>query len=329
MIIVTGGAGFIGNGIIWGLNQAGYRDILVVDNLGKTSKWQNLNERNYRDYLHKDEFFPWLKKYGPSEQIEAIFHMGACSATTETDVDYLYKNNVHYSMQLFDYCARHRIPFFYASSAATYGMGEHGFTDQFSDGLRPINPYGFSKHKFDEWALVQSVAPEHWAGFKFFNVYGPGESHKGSMRSLVCKALPQIQETGQLKLFKSHKEGYEDGEQKRDFVYIKDVVKALLHFFFSTKHESWTFVPGIYNIGTGEARSFADLGRGVFSALGTEENFEFIDMPISIRNQYQYFTQADLGKLRSSGYFQEPFTSLEEGIRDYVQNYLLEGKIAL
>ena len=329
MIIITGGAGFIGSGLVWGLNNRGYSDILIVDNLGKTEKWKNLNARNYSDYMHKSDFLPWLRKCGHKEEIEAIFHMGACSATTERDIDYLYQNNIHYSMELFKFCARENVPFFYASSAATYGLGEQGFSDKVLQGLKPINGYGFSKQKFDEWVMVQNERPEFWAGFKFFNVYGPGEFHKDSMRSLVCKAVPQIQEHGTLKLFKSYKEGIGHGEQKRDFVYIKDVVRVLLHFFFSIRNHSVDVYPDVYNLGTGQARSFADLGRAVFQAMEKEEKFDWIAMPESIRDQYQYFTQADLGKLRDSGYFQESFSSLEDGVADYVKNYLLPGKLHL
>lgn len=321
MIVVTGGAGFIGSLLIWKLNQLGRTDIIVVDALRTGDKWKNLVKRQIWGVIHKDQFLSWLERAPEAKQIEAVVHLGACSSTTERDVDYLNANNTQYSMALFAYCRDRSIPFVYASSAATYGNGEYGYGDDPTGipHLRPINPYGWSKQLFDAWALKQKTTPPFWCGLKFFNVYGPNEYHKGSMQSLVAKAVPQIQAEGLLRLFKSYREGIDHGEQQRDFVYVKDVVDVMVHLLENTK----TAKSGIYNLGAGEARSFADLARAVFIAMKRESRFEWIEMPEEIRNQYQYFTQAEMARFRKETGYKKPFTSLEDGVREYVHEQLL------
>ncbi len=317
MLVVTGGAGFIGSALIWQLNELGIEDIIVVDHLGTGPKWKNLAKRHFSQIIHKDDFLGWLKSN--KDKIDGIFHMGACSSTTEEDADYLVRNNLQYSIDLFNYCTTEKIPFIYASSAATYGSREQDFFDDdayTARSLRPINKYGFSKHVFDCWVLKQEKTPPFWAGLKFFNVYGPNEYHKGGQASVVFHAFPQIRDEGQLRLFKSHKEGYADGEQQRDFVYVKDVVKVIWHLFEKKK------TSGIYNLGTGQARSFLDLGKATFTAMGKPVKIEWIKMPETLRGQYQYFTKAELKKLREQGGYNAPFFSLEEGVADYVNNYL-------
>ena len=318
MIIVTGGAGFIGSALIWQLNQSGHKDILVVDDLGLEDKWQNLVKRAIRDVVSIAEFPKYLKE--TKTPIEAIFHMGACSSTVEVDADYLMKNNVHYSMMLAEYATKNKIPFIYASSAATYGSEEKDFSDDESSlsSLRPINKYGYSKHLFDQWLLNQSEKPPVWAGLKFFNVYGPCEYHKGSQASVAYHAFSQVRDTSTLKLFKSYREDIPHGEQKRDFVYVKDVVKICEHFMkLDDKQTS-----GIYNVGTGESRSFLDLLGAIGQAFDKKVDPVFIEMPEAIRERYQYFTEADLTRLRQKARYEEPFTSLEEGVKDYYRAYL-------
>jgi ADP-L-glycero-D-manno-heptose 6-epimerase len=321
MIIVTGGAGFIGSALVWKLNEKGLSDIVVVDHMGEGSKWKNLVKRKISDIIHKDKFFEWLDSLPKGLRIEAIFHMGACSSTTEANVDYLVENNLHFSMRLWEFASKHKIPFIYASSAATYGAGELGYSDDVKNlsGLRPINPYGYSKHLFDTWALRQKSKPPFWAGLKFFNVYGPQEYHKGSQASVILHAFPQVRDHGCLKLFKSYRSDYANGEQKRDFVYVKDVVDILYHLY----HARRIAVSGIFNLGSGRARSFSDLGRAVFKAMQIKkEKFEWIDMPLQLRGQYQYFTEANLGELRRRTGYKGKMSSLEEGVADYVCNYL-------
>jgi ADP-L-glycero-D-manno-heptose 6-epimerase len=319
MILITGGAGFIGSALVWGFNEHGYREIVVLDRLGLGDKWKNLAKRQVNYVVPKDQFHTWLDvEQHPS--IQAVFHLGACSSTTERDADYLMDNNVLFTKRLWDYCAAQRIPFFYASSAATYGSEEEKFLDSHEsiESLRPINKYGWSKQLFDAWAIRQQKAPPHWFGFKFFNVYGPQEYHKGPQSSVVYHAFPQVRDHNQLRLFKSHRQDVEHGNQRRDFVYIKDVIKVLLHF-----HHNYKQIPsGIYNLGSGQARSFADLGKAVFQALEKPSRFEWIDMPESLQKQYQYFTQADQTKLREKANYKEAFYTLEDGVRDYVCNYL-------
>ncbi len=323
MLLVTGGAGFIGSALVWALNQSGRNDIVVVDRLGLHDKWRNLSKSTLDYVVPRAKFFSWLDDAAQHPRIEAVFHLGACSSTTERDADYLMENNVLFTKRLWDYCAAEKIPFFYASSAATYGAEEKNFSDDSSriSQLVPINKYGWSKQLFDVWALKQKDQPPAWFGFKFFNVYGPQEYHKGPQSSVVYHAFPQVRNEGRLRLFKSHRPDYEHGEQKRDFVYVKDVVRVMLHFFANARK-----IPsGIYNLGTGEARTFADLGHAVFAALEVEAQFDWVDMPESIRHQYQYFTEADLRRLRETAAYGGSFTSLEDGIRDYVRNYLNRG----
>ncbi len=326
MIIVTGGAGFIGSALIWALNERSQSDILVVDRLGTKNKWQNLVKRKIGHIIHKDEFLPWLKTYGKNSHnsIELIIHLGACSSTFEMDMDYLLKNNVDYSRELFEFCREQDISYIYASSAATYGGGEKGYSDKDSatPTLCPINPYGFSKQLFDMWVLQNKDFPAKWAGLKFFNVYGPNEYHKESMMSIIAKSLPYVKEHNSLKLFKSYLPDYKHGEQKRDFIYVKDVVDVILHFVDSFKKNDQTVTSGIYNVGTGKARTFADLGRCIFKSLEMKPQFDWIEMPDSLKNQYQYFTEADLTKLRKEGGYKKKFTSLEDGVKDYVLQYL-------
>jgi ADP-L-glycero-D-manno-heptose 6-epimerase len=322
MIIVTGAAGFIGSCIVKSLNDQGRRDIICVDRLEEDNKWLNLRGLYYSQYIQADDFIQEevLESLFEFNDIEAVFHMGACSSTTEKDVDYLMYNNVEYSKMLLSMCTDFDVPIVYASSAATYGAGEHGYSDDedTTDKLMPLNAYGYSKQLVDEWILRQSETPSRWFGVKFFNVYGPNEYHKGNMKSVVCQGFHQIKETGKVKLFKSYKEGFVDGGQLRDFVYVKDCVRAMLALIQSETAES-----GIYNLGTGVARSFADLARATFSAMGVKENIEYIEMPESLRDQYQYYTQAKMDKL----YQALPdfkFMSLEVGVKDYVQNHLMQ-----
>jgi ADP-L-glycero-D-manno-heptose 6-epimerase len=321
MIVITGGAGFIGSALVWQLNQSGINDILIVDELGCQDKWKNLSKRQFTDIIHIDNFIPWITA-SKDRKIEAIVHMGACSTTTEVDADFLLKNNVHYSMSLFEYCAAKQIPFIYASSAATYGQGELGYVDDPEQIplLRPINKYGYSKQLFDGWALKQKKTPPFWIGLKFFNVYGPQEYHKGAQASVILHAFPQIREHKKLKLFKSYKEDVAHGEQKRDFIYVKDAVK-IMEFLLKKKSKRQS---GIYNFGTGLARTFVDLGTCVFHAMELNKpKFEWIDMPEALQLQYQYFTAADMRNLRTKIGYKDPFYSLEEGVQDYVRNYLL------
>ncbi|OPL12448.1 MAG: ADP-L-glycero-D-mannoheptose-6-epimerase [delta proteobacterium MLS_D] len=316
MIIVTGGAGFIGSALVWKLNSEGIGDILIVDHLGSSDKWKNLVNRRFDDYLHKDSFLELVRDDRIGGEIEAVVHLGACSSTVERDADYLVENNYRYSRILAEWAHRRNIRFIYASSAATYGDGSRGFSDDntVSAGLRPINMYGYSKQLFDRWVLSNSL-DEHMAGIKFFNVFGPNEYHKGEMRSVVHKAYGQVRNRGRVELFKSHRDGIEHGEQKRDFIYVKDCVSVL--WWLIERRD----VQGIFNLGTGRARSWNDLARAVFNAAGKQPLIDYIDMPESIRAQYQYFTEASMAKLRSAGY-ETPFMSLEDAVADYVGNYL-------
>lgn len=322
MIVVTGAAGFIGSAFLWELNRAGIEEIIVADKLRNEDKWKNLVKRHYFDWIDRDELIEKLQ----SGEIKpkAIVHMGACSATTEKDGDFLIKNNYEYSKKLWEIAAEQEINFVYASSAATYGAGENGYSDDHGliRELRPLNKYGYSKQLFDVWALKQQKTPKIWAGLKFFNVYGPNEYHKGRMASVVLHAFNQAKHEGKVKLFKSHREDYQDGGQLRDFVYIKDVIKVI-KFFADGKGKS-----GIYNLGTGKARSFYDLALNTMKFAGKSPNIEYIDMPVDIRDKYQYFTEADMKKLTECGYSEE-FYSLEDGVKDYVQNYLMNEDIYL
>jgi len=313
--IVTGGAGFIGRNIVAALNERGEEDILIVDNLGKSEKWKNLLGLRYADYQDKDQLRAAVQ-YDHLAEVDAVFHMGACSSTTETDAGYLVDNNYRYTRELCEWCLEHGVRFIYASSAATYGDGSLGYSDadEVTPTLRPMNMYGYSKQMFDLWAMRHGIL-DRIAGLKYFNVYGPGEDHKDDMRSVVNKAYGQILETGKVKLFKSYKPEYKDGEQVRDFIYVKDAVDVTLSFFDNPE------VSGLFNCGTGEARTWNDLVKAVFTAMGKDANIEYIDMPEHLRGKYQYFTEADISKLRETGY-EKPFTTLEEGVKDYVTGYL-------
>jgi ADP-L-glycero-D-manno-heptose 6-epimerase len=316
MIIVTGGAGFIGSAFVWKLNSEGIDDILIVDELGEAEKWKNLVNRRYMDYIHKDVFLRMIRSPQDSMKIRAIIHMGACSSTTERNADYLMDNNYHYSCLLAEWALSKKVRFIYASSAATYGDGMQGFSDEdaVTETLRPINMYGYSKQLFDLWVLRQQVETR-CAGIKFFNVFGPNEYHKGDMTSVVFKAFHQIRETGTVRLFKSYKPEYGDGEQRRDFVYIKDCVEVL---WWLLEHPE---ANGIFNLGTARSRTWNDLIQAVFSAMNRESRIEYFDMPPEVRDQYQYFTEAKMDKLRSAG-CPATFRPLEEAVRDYVANHL-------
>lgn len=313
-IIVTGGAGFIGSCVVKALNEAGIEDIIIVDNIHDTDKWMNMRNKKYLKYVHKSEFLQELPTY---KDVSAIIHMGAQSSTTERDFDYLWKNNFEYTKALWNYCAEKQISFIYASSAATYGDGELGFDDQMNiDELLPLNGYGYSKQLFDLWVKHQATSfPKQHVGLKFFNVYGPNEYYKGSMASMVFHGFRQIKENGEIKLFKSCNPNYKDGEQLRDFIYVKDICKVILWLL---EHKE---VNGLYNVGTGQAQSFRELGEATFKALGLDPNIVYVEMPEHLRKKYQYYTQANMDKLRSVGY-EESFYTLEEGVKDYVQNYL-------
>lgn len=315
-IVVTGGAGMIGSCIVAKLNEMGMEDIYIVDNVNISEKWMNLRNKKYIRYYHKDEFLFELPKL---ENITAIIHMGACSATTEQDFDYLYRNNYLYTIELWKYCTEKQISFLYASSAATYGDGAQGFDDRTDiKCLMPLNRYGYSKHIFDLWAEKQTKRPAQAVGMKFFNVYGPNEYAKGRMASMIFHGFNQVKENNCIKLFKSHKEGYEDGGQLRDFVYVKDICDVIAYFIENPD------VNGLFNLGTGHAASFKTLAESVFIALGLEPNIEYIDMPLDLREKYQYFTQADITKLRDAGYTGK-FRDLKSGATDYVQNYLQQN----
>jgi ADP-L-glycero-D-manno-heptose 6-epimerase len=317
MIAVTGGAGFIGSCLVKELNERGIYDILVVDRLGTGVKWKNLVGKKFASVEHKDTFRTKLLAGGYKADIEAIFHLGACSSTTETDADYLLDNNYQYSKDIALYAEARNIRFIYASSAATYGAGEQGYADTEFDTLRPLNMYGYSKHLFDEWVLRHGL-DHKFVGLKFFNVFGPNEYHKGEMASLVFKAYHQILDTGVLRLFKSYRPEYADGEQKRDFVYVKDCTRVMADML------KFGEIAGIFNLGSGVARSWNDLARAVFAAMNRPMNVEYVEMPAPLRSQYQYFTQADMSKLQQTRVFAPP-ASLEDAVQDYVGAYLSKG----
>lgn len=315
-IVVTGGAGFIGSCMVRTLNDAGYSDIVIVDHFASTEKWKNLRNKEFTEYIHKDQF---LDRLPGLRDVTAVFHFGACSSTTELDFDYLYHNNVHFSKVLWNWCAEREIPFLYASSAATYGDGVQGYSDVADiKGLFPLNGYGFSKQLFDLWAQKQTKAPPQHVGFKFFNVYGPNEYHKGSMSSVVLHAYHKLKSGESVPLFKSYHKDYPDGGQLRDFVYVKDVCSVILYFFTHPE------LSGLFNVGTGRAQSFCELASAVCSVLEVPTKIEYIEMPENLRTRYQYFTRADIVKLRRAGY-DAPFVDLSQGVRDYVLNYLERG----
>jgi ADP-L-glycero-D-manno-heptose 6-epimerase len=316
MIVVTGGAGFIGSAFIWKLNEEGIDDILIVDNLGVSEKWKNLVKRRFNDYLHKESFLEMVLSDKVPFQVSAVIHMGACSSTTERNAEYLMRNNYLYSRALAVWAMKNNVRFIYASSAATYGDGSLGFSDDDSVTLtlRPINMYGYSKQLFDA-GILKNELQKSVTGIKFFNVFGPNEYHKEDMRSVIHKAFGQIRESGKVRLFKSYKPEYPDGGQVRDFVYVKDCVDVLWWIFQNPG------VAGIYNLGTGKARTWNDLVKAVFAAMGREPRIDYIEMPEDIRGQYQYFTEAKMEKLSAAG-CPVPFRSLEDAIRDYVVNHL-------
>jgi ADP-L-glycero-D-manno-heptose 6-epimerase len=320
MIIVTGGAGFIGSALVWHLNQQGIDDILVVDELGREEKWQNLASLRFADYLHKDDFLQLLERDAFKSHPRALVHLGACSSTTEQDADFLMRNNYRYTRTLAEWALARDVRFIYASSAATYGDGARGYCDHddVTPTLLPLNKYGYSKQAFDLWAL-RTGALDKIVGLKFFNVYGPNEYHKGDMSSVVVKAFHQIMQDKVVRLFKSDHPDYADGCQQRDFVYVKDCV-AVIAWLIHNPH-----VAGLFNLGSGTARTWNDLVSAVFAATEIPAYIEYIDLPAALRGRYQYFTQADMGKLRATG-CPVDFPTLEDSVRDYVLNYLLRPR---
>ncbi|EKV27091.1 ADP-L-glycero-D-manno-heptose-6-epimerase [Caenispirillum salinarum AK4] len=321
MYVVTGGAGFIGSNILAALEARGARDLVVVDRLRDTDKWRNVAKRELTDIVHPDALFDFLD--GHRTRIEAVFHMGAISSTTERDADRIVDNNFNLSIALWRWCTVNRVRLIYASSAATYGDGSQGFDDAMTPAhlasLRPLNAYGWSKHLFDRRiarrVMEKREAPPQWAGLKFFNVYGPNEYHKGPQSSVVSQVYPHAAADAHFDLFKSHNPDYPHGGQLRDFVYVRDAVDVMMWLLDNPQ------VNGLFNVGTGKARSFADLASAVYRALGKEPNIRYKDMPVELRGKYQYFTQADVTRLRDAGY-DKPFTSLEDGVTDYVQGFL-------
>ncbi|MCX5811358.1 MAG: ADP-glyceromanno-heptose 6-epimerase [Proteobacteria bacterium] len=313
-IIVTGGAGFIGSNLVKSLNEHGHKNIIIVDHLTNSGKWKNLVDLKLAYYFDRNRFLETLNN-NQLNDIETIIHLGACSNTTETNEDFLIYNNAIFSKILFDFSIKNKCRFIYASSAATYGDGSKGYNDK-ERILTPLNCYGYSKHLFDQWVLDSPEKPKQCVGLKFFNVFGPNEYHKGQMASVVYHGYNQIIKDGEIRLFKSYKEGFEDGEQKRDFIYVKDALKVIL-FFLHNESKS-----GIFNVGTGEARTFFDLAASTFKALNLKPNIRFIEMPESLKGKYQYFTEADMSSLKKIGYDKILF-ELEEGVKDYVQNYLV------
>ena len=319
MIIITGAEGFIGSCLVAKLNEDGFNDLILVDDFSDGERSKNITEKKYTAKIERKEFFDWLDKN--EHLVEFIFHIGARTDTTESDEKIFKELNLYFSKTLWNACVKYGLPLVYASSAATYGDGEFGYDDdtKLLDQLQPMNPYGRSKNDFDKWAVTQNDVPFFWAGLKFFNVYGPNEYHKGRMASVVLHAFNQIKETGKVKLFRSHKPDFNDGEQMRDFIYVKDLCDVCVFLMTNRKHS------GIYNLGSGKARTFKDLVKGIFVALNITPQIEFIDTPADIREKYQYFTEAKMEKLKSIGYT-KPFTSVEDGVMDYVKNYLQLNK---
>lgn len=319
MIVITGAAGFIGSCLITRLNAEGHFDLLLVDDFAKEEKKKNYSDKKFSLLIPRTEFLDWFRQN--STQISFVFHIGARTDTTEFNKAIFDELNVNYSKAIWNICTERNIPMVYASSAATYGLGEYGYDDEESKigQLKPLNPYGDSKNDFDKWVLIQKKCPTQWQGLKFFNVYGPNEYHKGRMASVVFHGFNQAKTKGEIKLFRSHKPEYKDGGQLRDFVYVKDLIDVLF-FLFKNKIKN-----GIYNLGCGKARTFEDLATCTLKALDLPVKIEFIDTPADIRDKYQYFTEANMSKLIAQGYHQ-PFTSLEDGIEDYVKNYLIPNK---
>lgn len=316
-ILLTGAAGFIGSYLLGYLNRKGYEQIIIVDDFSRADKESNFNTKKFIAKVEREELFTWLTK--ENTVIDFVFHLGARTDTTEFDYAVHQKLNVAYSKKIWNYCTEKEIPLVYASSAATYGSGELGYSDshEIVEQLKPLNPYGISKNEFDKWALVQNICPPSWSGLKFFNVYGPNEYHKGRMASVIFHSFNQVQATGKVKLFKSHRPDFADGQQLRDFIYVEDVAKVCFWLMINT------VASGLYNLGTGKARSFEDLVKATFAGMDKQPVIEYIDMPEDIRDKYQYFTEADMTKLIAAGYNQ-PFFSLEDGVNDYVRNFLLQ-----
>lgn len=315
MIVVTGSAGFIASYLVDHLNALGHTNLILVDDFTKIDKEDNWKNTQFHSKIERSVFIPWFQAH--ANDVEFVFHLGARTDTTEKDLDVLDELNLNYTKSIWNICCEHQIPLVYASSAATYGLGEYGYDDnnEVIPNLKPLNPYGISKNEFDKWAITQTETPPFWAGLKFFNVYGPKEYHKGRMASVVFHTHRQIKENGHMKLFRSHNPAYKDGEQLRDFVYVRDVANVCEFLFKNREHS------GIYNLGSGKARTFLDLASLTFQALGLEPSISFVDTPIDIRDKYQYFTEANMSKLHSIGY-PHAFYTLEEGIADYVKNYL-------
>jgi len=315
MIVITGSAGFIASYLVDHLNALGHTNLVLVDDFTKLEKKENWKNTQFTSKIERSEFIDWFKTH--TNEVEFVFHLGARTDTTEKDVAILEQLNLSYTKSIWNVCTDHSIPLVYASSAATYGLGEYGYEDNNDviPNLKPLNPYGISKNEFDKWAIQQTDTPPFWAGLKFFNVYGPKEYHKGRMASVVFHTHHQIKEKGHMQLFRSHNPDYKDGEQLRDFVYVKDVAKVCEFLMQNQEHS------GIYNLGSGKARTFLDLASLTFQALGLEPSISFIDTPIDIRDKYQYFTEANMSKLLGLGY-PHTFYSLEDGIADYVKNYL-------
>ena len=331
MIILTGAAGFIGSVVAGELNNKGYNDLILVDDFSKKEKERTYIDLKYKSLVDRNNFFEWFKEN--HEEVDFVVHLGARTDTTEFDWDVFQKLNVDYTETMFTLCAEYQIPLVYASSAATYGNGELGYDDSHDvvEKLQPLNPYGRSKNEVDKWILKQEKQPPFWAGLKFFNVYGPNEYHKGRMASVIFHSFNQINATGKVKLFRSHRPDFADGQQLRDFIYVKDIANVICFMISqqTTDNRQQTssteaLQSGLYNLGTGKARSFYDLAANTFKAMGKDVNIEFIDIPEDIRDKYQYFTEANMTKLREAGYDKE-FTSLEDGVEDYVKNYLMRN----
>lgn len=326
-IVITGAAGFIGSCMVGYLNEQGHRNLIIADDFGAEEKRRNWEQKGYAHVVERYNLFDWLKEN--DIRVDCFIHLGARTDTTEFDYSIHEALNVQYSKDAWFYCVLKDVPFIYASSAATYGAGELGYDDDHSiiEKLQPLNPYGISKNEFDKWALKQTEQPPSWAGLKFFNVYGPNEYHKGRMASVIWHSFNQIKKDGVVKLFKSHRPGFEDGKQLRDFIYVKDVVKVIHWMMHAMVNSEWPAGKnGIYNLGTGKARTFEDLVKATFEGLELQPDIRFIDMPEDIRDKYQYFTEANMQKLRAAGYT-DNFYSLEDGVTDYVKNYLAGIKI--
>ncbi len=319
MIVVTGAAGFIGSCMVGKLNEEGLEDIIIVDDFTRKDRLMNWQNKKFAMQIERSLFLDWFADN--YNKVDQVYHLGARTNTAEFDWNVFLELNVNYSKKIWKICSEHNIPIIYASSAATYGDGKEGYDDDLSKikNLKPLNPYGKSKQEFDIWMLEQDKKPNFWAGVKFFNVYGPNEYHKGRMASVILHTFEHINKDGKMGLFKSYKQGFEDGMQLRDFVYVKDLTDVMFFLMQQRKHSS------IYNIGTGRARSFYDLACNTFTAMGLQPKIEFVDMPLDIRDKYQYFTEAKMDKLKSIGYT-KPFYTLEEGVKDYVQNYLITHK---